>query len=185
MTISDASTVRDQLRALTEPVHARLEEMYWSPRGFPDLGTYRQFLGRMRRAHRTFGLPAALAEPGIVDPACERRALSLIDQDLGPTGAAPGDPVIADITRDHAWGIGYALTGSALGASLILKSGSMAPDWPTGYLAFMRDRARDGEIRRFFDALNASNADPEPACAGAMAVFTVLEGSPSVEQKTV
>ncbi|MEM7423445.1 MAG: hypothetical protein AAF334_06955 [Pseudomonadota bacterium] len=172
MTRSSAVSIRHQLRSLTTGLHAKVEAKFWSPSGFADLAAYRHFLGLMREAHGKMGLPAAEIRCDEDDMRAERDALDHLSADLAIATEHGTHP---DMDVDFSWGVGYALTGSALGASLILRSETLRPDWPVDYLSFMQSRAKRNHVRRFFDALERAGPDPEAASRGAYAVFDVLD----------
>ena len=80
------------------------------------------------------------------------------------------------MSADFAWGVTYALSGSALGAASILASDTLPVDWPRQYLTAQHNHARVGGVRRVLDALNAAQPDIDGALEGARAVFRIVAG---------
>jgi heme oxygenase len=72
------------------------------------------------------------------------------------------------------WGVLYALNGSSLGASVLLKKGAIDAAWPRQYLEEMRRFAKSGMLKSFFDELNAAPFKVEDMATGANDVFNLL-----------
>jgi len=66
------------------------------------------------------------------------------------------------------------VNGSAWGASQVLKSGALGADWPRAYLQEMRGFATSGQLKGFFERLNAAPVPPADLAEGANAVFSFL-----------
>lgn len=163
-------TVRDILQRQTATAHERVERLFWTDRGFPSRRHYDGFLRGLQSAHATLGLPAA-EHRGAEAVFAELAALDALSRDVGPAPL----PLQTVRTESEGWGISYALIGSALGASVILKSGHIPEDWPTEYLAHMQRLARSGSVKRFFSTIDDGCSDPETGAAGALRVFAVIE----------
>lgn len=169
---------RAALRDLTASMHKDAEAVHWSSSGFGGSSDYRRFLDAMRSAHRVLGMPAARCRSDASGAAREQGLIMCLSADLGlpSTGADRG--LHSGMRRDFAWGVAYALSGSALGAASILASGTLRPRWPQRYLTAQRHFARSGGARRFFDALNAAAPDIDEALEGAKAVFQIIASAP-------
>jgi len=66
------------------------------------------------------------------------------------------------------------VSGSALGATFLLKSVSANHDWPTKYLCELSRFARTGGVRAFFESLNEADIEFAEARRGATSVFEAL-----------
>lgn len=173
-------TVRDALKRATRTSHDAAEARLHVDGAFASLDGYIRFLKAMRRAHAGLGLDAARAL-GVEATGRELILIDRLDADLSESSdraSSPGadDPSTTAFSEDFAWGVAYALNGSAIGASIILKSGMVRDDWPTNYLRAQASGARDGLARRFFDALDARKPELREAASGAHAVFNLIIG---------
>ena len=166
-----AQSLRLQLRKATRAVHTALEES-WAPRtGFSSREAYRAFLFGNLRAHCEIGLIAARSRNDASET-LERARIAALCDDLGI--ARRGPDVTGNITADYAWGVGYVLNGSALGASWILKTGRLQANWPRSYLTMGRAYAQAGGVREYFDRLDAQDLDAGEVIAGAHAAFAIF-----------
>ncbi|MEL6585556.1 MAG: hypothetical protein AAFY65_09330 [Pseudomonadota bacterium] len=164
-----APTNRAVLRDATRAAHGAAEARWvWQGR-FRSRGAYGDWLRRLLRAHCTLGLPAAQV---LGDAHQERLRIRALRSDLGLSGAGARGPEPLDLGT--AWGVAYALNGSALGASSLLTSGAVSRDWPQAYLRVLRDYARGGGLRAFFDDLDAASVPRAQMVQGAQAVFACL-----------
>jgi heme oxygenase len=175
---------RDVLRQRTAGLHTAAEQVWRADRGFPDLGAYRAFLSALLSAHQRLGLAAAEARGDAADMAEERARITALKDDLGDAAPPQAGPAAAlparSIVPDRAWGIGYALNGSALGAAMMLKAG-MPGDWPISYLTSLSAYARSGRLATFFRRLNAAPLDLDIASEGGCDVFRLLAQGPTPE----
>gem|GEM_PF-3672755 len=90
---------------------------------------------------------------------------------------APDTPPSDEMSVGYAWGVRYALGGSALGAAVLLRSGHLPQGWPRRYLSAQAAQARSGQVRKLFDIINRATFPLNPAVEGANAVFeTILNG---------
>lgn len=144
---------------------------------FADISRYRGFLLALLTAHARLGLDAARLRNAEVDGLEEERRIHALGTDLD-MATLWRDPARVSqplrMSRDYAWGVGYVLNGSALGAAVIMKAGHLGPTWPVRYLGLARDYARSGNLKAFFDALNEQTLDRAQALRGAVAVFDLL-----------
>lgn len=178
MVSRDYRSPRAHLLWRTRRAHEKAEAVHWSPEGFRGRSGYIAFLRAMLGAHTALGVPSARVRRCSDS---EERETFLIEQlfvDLGgivDTGvlARDGAPRMGE---DFAWGVAYALSGSALGAVAILRSGHVLGDWPVNYLDAARRYASTGLLRRLFDDLDAFQPDLSDATAGALAVFDIVAG---------
>ncbi|MCY4178771.1 MAG: hypothetical protein OXC60_04675 [Litoreibacter sp.] len=163
---------RQYLKRETQAAHDRAERVWVGPAGFADLHAYRRWLTAMLDLHRDFGRPAERRLARLHDEPAEERRISALCADLGCACDAPrpGD----DVSESWAWGAQYVLNGSAIGASILLKSASLQEGWPRAYLREMRSFATSGRLADFFAGLDAAQLNLPLAKAGALAVF---EGS--------
>ena len=159
---------RTVLRLATRKNHD-LAERYWSS---PDASAFRiyDFLTSMHRLHAGLGVAAADHVGSDKARKLEQQRLLALRQDLqcGPnvglqTSALPG-------TKDFAWGVLYALNGSALGANVLLRAGVGGQN-QSAYLHLMQDYVKSGALSVFFRALNGQDLDRAHAIAGARTVF--------------
>lgn len=121
--------------------------------------------------HRDFGLPAARNSgmAGAVEMEHQRMAALCRDLQHPVPTACP-----TDMTADTAWGVLYALNGSALGAAALMRPGGALTGQASDYLEQMRGYAQSGELGRFIRLLNAQTLDMRCASAGADAVFAAM-----------
>ncbi|MEM1383100.1 MAG: biliverdin-producing heme oxygenase [Pseudomonadota bacterium] len=167
--------MRPLLREATRALHEQIETV-WAPAGaFESEKAYRSFLSTLMRIHRQVGLTAAMARGDTEEVDEEQRRLSALaaDLDASPAGARPARTLGAD----YAWGVGYVLNGSCLGAAMLLKSGGLGPEWPRRYLYLGRDFAKSGRLRRYFERLNALPLDREAVERGALETFGMFKDS--------
>lgn len=163
--------MRPILQETTRAVHHRIEAMWTPSGGFSSEDHYRAFLRALFRVHTTIGLAAALRRSeGVVEEAARIAALADDLEMEAPPRVAP----LAE-SVDYAWGVGYVLNGSALGASILLKSGAVAETWARRYLERGRTYAQTGQLRRFFDALNTAPLHLAGVQAGALDTFAAFE----------
>ncbi len=163
---------RAYLKAATQQAHDEAEQ-HWAPGNlFVDKAVYFQWLSVLMEVHHTLGQPAAHAlscEAYIEAEAARRAALC---EDLGDMAAGSAESVQRG--GGHAWGVLYALNGSAIGASVLLKSGRIPGDWPTSYLLCMQEFARSKALKTFFAELDAQSFDMDDARCGAERVFSMF-----------
>jgi heme oxygenase len=160
---------RALLRETTRVTHD-LAESSWSQGGskaFP----LESFLIAMRRLHTRLGMSAALCIGSKEFFAVEDARLDALRKDLGhePRESAGAEP-LSSSDKNNAWGVLYALNGSAMGASKLLRSGV----GPSAYLDLMRSYATSGALSRFFRSLNAEPLDQSAAIKGARSVFASM-----------
>ncbi len=127
----------------------------------------------MLEVHVGLGTAAAEASgwaPGLL---IEARRAQHLARDIS-TEAPPPRAVSPRLTPDQAWGVLYALNGSALGATVLLRSGLGADSWPRDYLHEMATFAKSGELRDFFDHLEHLELSLADAVAGAGLVFDAI-----------
>lgn len=167
-----SSDLRSGLRDVTRALHDEIEAIWTPAGGFASRQTYLDFLSTLLLVHRRLGAPAALRRGDPEDVIEEHRRVAGLTEDLD---AAPSRTMaVEDIDEGFAWGVGYVLNGSSLGAAVLLKAGALGEDWPTRYLMMGRDYVTSGRLKRFFDALNAVNHDPDTVQEGAFAAFEQL-----------
>ena len=171
--LNDARPLRMQVREETRELHDALDSEWWTSRGFASKQRYLAFLRAAQEAHSRFGIAAASARADGSDRIEQARRLALILDLEEETPQAMPDCDGVDIS--FAWGVGYALNGSALGASKILKSGDLDQDWPRRYLELGQRFARSGAVRKFFDDLNVQTLERDKMINGATAVFSLFK----------
>lgn len=164
---------RQVLRQATRGVH-NAAETSWVGLGTKDF-PIKTFLSVMHRVHRSFGLAAA-QRCALKDAQSEEvLRITALEQDLSLTGTVKDHAQTSAIaSRDAAWGVLYALNGSALGASLLLRSSPAAAVGATAYLTVMHDYARSGRLKAFFATFNSQDLNLSLAESGARAVFAGL-----------
>ncbi|MCH2163930.1 MAG: hypothetical protein MK098_04655 [Marinovum sp.] len=163
---------RHQLKTLTKERHSRTETTWFAGGRFEGQGHYIEWLGAMLDVHCDLGLRAATRLGRQDDLTQEHLRFACLTKDL----KRDGSPLTAesDETESWAWGVQYALNGSALGAGVLLKHDVSHHDWPIAYLQCMTGFAKSGALKRFFDDLDAQDLQMTDACAGALAVFDAL-----------
>lgn len=164
---------RSLLRHATRSAHDRAEQR-WSdvPGNAHEMAT---FLNAMLSLHLEFGLTAARSvDPhGALELEHERLAALRVDLEVAP----PTEPAPASATRMHhhtAWGTLYALNGSALGATVLMRQSPETIGASTRYLELMSGFVRSGALGTFFRALNRQKLDMHRAASGATAVFAAM-----------
>ena len=160
---------RTYLKQEIQEAHDKFESKLVGPNGFEVFSDYRHWLSVMQHLHGSVGLPAALrlgAEHFLIS---EKSRIEALKKDLlNNERATHADDTACD---SWAWGALYALNGSAIGASLLLKSASAEDNWPKAYLMEMRRFATSGLLSDFFRGLEAARLDRSAARAGALRVF--------------
>ncbi|MEM6665593.1 MAG: biliverdin-producing heme oxygenase, partial [Pseudomonadota bacterium] len=122
-------TVRQNLRQSTQILHDQVEALWISGERFSDRARYEEFLGALLTAHVTLGMGAARTRGAGEEITMERRRIAALRSDLGSRANQTEPPATIDrMGRSFAWGVGYVLNGSALGAKMILKHGYVEPD---------------------------------------------------------
>ena len=167
----DPTTISNRLllKQATRAAHARAEARFVGPHGFRDHTAYACWLTAMMDVHMTVGLPAATVLDDAVLLTREDKRIRSLAHDLGvPVTRGQSIP---DRSMSWAWGVQYVLQGSALGASMLLKSGTIRPEWPRAYLREMQHFATCGGLKQFFAALESNTIDPAEAIQGAKEAF--------------
>lgn len=174
-------TTRFHLRDATSMDHAAAEAVHYAHQKFADKNAYFDYLTSLYAAHLTLGLPAAQLRQDVGEEAYHQTHVGLICEDLGhtPRPESACDPVRS---LGEAWGISYALIGSALGATAVLRDLGSSSDWPTAYLDASARFAKSRGVATFFAALNAANPDPDEATFGARRVFARIAGQVTPEK---
>lgn len=175
-----ARPLRQALRQATRAVHEGLEAL-WTPHDrFSSQEAYLRFLAALLEAHCQLGVQAAAARGDPEDLVIEHRRIDALCADLGRARPAIRSPT--PMSDGFAWGVGYVLNGSTLGAEMILRHGYLGAGWPVRYLALGRDYVRDGHLRRFFDVLNDLPLPVEDVRRGAMDTFAALAPLAAADQ---
>lgn len=172
-------TLRDRLKHATQGSHAQAEAAWFGHARFADRAAFLGWLSALNEAHGRLGLPAArcLGDEDLL--AAEHSRLAALRQDLG---CGPGLGSRKAPTQSFAWGVLYSLNGSAMGASVLLKSNVIAPGWPSAYLRQMRSFATSGGLKRFFRMLDQQVLAEAEAVAGAEAVFRLMSGADALRE---
>lgn len=132
--------IRQTLRTQTAATHLRLDRLIGQQEPFSNLARYRNFLMNMRRLYvRYAGSLDRVAELANL-PKTAQPLMDAIDQDLQSTGLSdidrpdawgqpetfdplhPGQQLPAHVLHAQCWGHAYVMEGSAMGASLMMKS---------------------------------------------------------------
>ena len=162
---------RRVLQQATRHAHDQAEDS-WGFMGH-DAFAMGKFLQAMLNLHISFGLPAALrlGQAHLLDR--ETARLAALRCDLKIPSKTPV-PVARPWRRaDEAWGILYALNGSAMGATALLRTQG-GEGRPQAYLSLMQDYAQSGALGAFFRDLNRQTLDQAAAIAGARSVFDAM-----------
>lgn len=171
---------RHLLKTAIRTAHERAEAGWVTEGRFADRAAYTAWLTAMAGAHVALGGPAArlLRDPEWRNE--ERARLSALKTDLSV--ALPVHEYSHGRSDSWAWGVAYALNGSAMGASVLLKSGAVSSGWPRRYLTVLRDYATSGRLHGFFRDLEGLRMDLDEASAGARDVFAALAPAKVIEQ---
>lgn len=163
---------RQFLKDATRAEHVATEASWMTQGHFADRAEYDAWLAAMMAVHTSHGFAAArvLGRAEWVEDEHIRHAALVADLSRN-IYTSQGSPMA---TTSWAWGVAYCLNGSALGASVLLKSDALAPSWPRAYLAAMKGFAAQGGLKRFFDALDGQSIDRSEAARGAADVFAAL-----------
>lgn len=164
--------MRHALKTCTADLHDMLESL-WTPHGgFASKSAYLDFLKALHRTHSRLGL-AAMSRIGTDwDIAEERARIAALDQDLD--GMSHAHHQTTEMDEGYAWGVGYVLNGSTLGASVLLKQGHIEKGWPCAYLKTGRTYAATGALKHFFDRLEKTDAPEDRVMTGAKETFQHL-----------
>ena len=169
------ATNRFLLRAATRHEHLAAETTWTPEHGFGSVERYHGFLRALVSVHLQLGLPAATKRGIASEIALEEARIEALADDLRlPIKQNRGGH---DMCVSYAWGVAYCLNGSALGASVMLKSVHLPENWPRTYLLAGRDYVRSGGLVSFFSLLDSMELDLDAAADGAKTVFRELAAS--------
>ncbi len=166
---------RDFLKHVTGAAHATAEKSWFSSSAFASRVAYSDWLSALFEAHATLGAAATKSSALKSYRNAEERRRRAIALDLGFQSMAERSTCVP--SQSWSWGVLYALNGSALGASILLKTGVLNPQWPKSYLNEMRLFATSGQLKYFFEHLNEEELDREAMADGAIAVFDLIASS--------
>lgn len=165
------TSLRKRLKAATRDVHRQAEDRWTEHGQFQNHADYVAWLLRMRSVHASLGAAAVQSGwPSAEGLECARARWLNADTLTGEVLAQPR----LDLCSAEAWGVLYALNGSALGADLLLRQGARAAGWPVAYLQGMAEFAKSGQLKAFFEALEDAAPDFDAAYAGALQVFDMI-----------
>lgn len=188
--------IREALKSSTQELHTEVDAAMGLHAPLHELDGYGRFLGCMQGVHDAFGdLSDRCSEAaGIEAQSGELRRL--LRSDLAALGVAAERSTAQVAAELSPWGIGYALEGSALGSTHLVKAvkGSHDDAAPVQFLTASARGARE-RWPIFLGALSAAEADVDEACQSARAVFEFIlrtlhspgmagpEGPPSSSRK--
>lgn len=174
MTTANQPLMRTYLRDMSMTKHLQTEAAFLPTGQFPSQSAYFTFLHALFECHCKLGRPAATARRDQSEIDEEDKRISALAADLRINGPAPQDAAVS-MGTDYAWGVGYVLNGSALGAAILLKHpGTLGKDWPRRYLQLGRDYASSGRLRQFFDRLNCEPRHRQQVEHGALDTFSMI-----------
>ena len=178
---NEADTARLYLRSSTSLTHQRMDALGARVANVSGSDGYAIFLRTMARVMDQFAVPLDRSSELAGLAPRSQRLIAALAADLHELGAEPAmsPPPLGDHGDDFAWGVGYALEGSALGAAVLLEQArSGSPGLPVGYFSALVDE-RPGRWSTFSAALNSVGVGPEVETAtdGALAVFGLVEAS--------
>ncbi len=168
---------RAVLKAATKRAHMRAEATWTENGRFKHISHYRAWLQGLQAVHAGLGQAAAQVLGDTVQIAEEGRRAEALEEDLSERACSDGSQ--RQTTESWAHGVCYALNGSAIGASMLLKSGAIPDHWPQSYLRVMANYASSGGLKAFFDQLESSDLEMARAVEGAQAVFDKLSSDES------
>lgn len=166
------STNRDILKQATEEAHACAEARWFSSGSFASRPSYDGWLSSLYFAHEALGQSATRFDALKRYALEETRRRNALVRDLGGRQQQWQQP--ARHSESWSWGVLYALNGSALGASVLLKTGAIQASWPTHYVEEMRNFATSGGLAAFFQSLNDDKLNATEIVCGAHSVFDAL-----------
>lgn len=165
---------RQYLRAMTSAAHDKAEARWFSRGQFASRESYQHWLRSMHRVHSTLGAHAVQHEHLTPYSAMEYERAQALSVDLD----IPEKPAFAVTLEQPSsawpWGVLYALNGSSIGASTLLKSGQIMAEWPNQYLQVMTRFATSGALGTFFAELDSRELNLSDCVSGATAVFSAL-----------
>jgi len=139
---------------------------------FESVEQYQTWLTALLVAHSELGRSSAQLLGNPAFSTTEQTRCALLESDLNRH--CPDHIEFRLKTKSWAWGVQYALNGSSLGASVLLKSGALGRAWPREYLKSMKEFATSGALKQFFAALDDEPFSVDEAVAGAESVFGLL-----------
>lgn len=167
------SPMRSSLRKTTYSLHQRLEQL-WTPQDhFVSISSYRNFLRLLLNAHCEVGFRAAIARGDETELTRESERVAALGVDL--TISSPEASLTPAMPNSYAWGVGYVLNGSALGASIIVKKNYILNNWPSKYMKLEQNYVRTGQMKKFFENLECSDLDVSEVERGAIATFLLFD----------
>jgi len=168
------SSNRHNLKEMTSGAHDRAETRWFSRGKFTSRDSYLHWLEAMRSVHMSLGATAVREAALTQYSSIEAKRINALSLDLGMPKSSLKIKVPAEVSAAWSWGALYALNGSSLGASILLKSQSVQSDWPNRYLQEMRYFATSGALGEFFAELDHLKLNRKEAARGANAVFSAL-----------
>lgn len=175
-------TNRRYLKDATQRQHASAESSWTQNGRFLSRADYEGWLKAIWAAHCQLGHPAALTCGGQTGCVTEQARIDALRDDLGLSDAA--NPNASPCSTSWAYGVQYALNGSAIGAATLLKAGAVPLSWPTQYLQTMRTYATSGQLGQFFAQLDHAVLSLPVAARGASAVFGAITRAPNANSNT-
>lgn len=176
---SPGAGLRERLRGSTQALHDRVDAQMNEQASFRSLAGYRRFLRCMVEALDEFQAPldASSLAAGLETRTqwlqdCLRADLTAIGDkpDQNPEAPSSGAPC-----TPQAWGVGYALEGSAMGSRVLRKMAreQLGEQVPSAFLV----ASAEGATTRwpiYVKALETAAPDPALAELGAQSVFRSL-----------
>ena len=172
---NEGDNLREDLKRDTRKLHDRLEAMWTREDKFASHGHYIAFLKAILEAHVTVGVAAAQRTGVGGAVALEHDRIAALCDDLGCGPRVPN--TAQDLAFGYAWGVGYVLNGSTIGAASIMKSGFLEPGWPRCYMALGQSYAKAGGVAAYFEQLDTLEADRGSVLQGALETFALFERS--------
>jgi heme oxygenase len=167
--------IREALKSSTQELHTQVDAAMGLHAPLHQLDGYGRFLGCMQGVHDAFGeLSDRCSEAaGIEAQSGELRRL--LRSDLAALGVAADSSTGQVAAGLSPWGIGYALEGSALGSTHLVKAVKASHD-DAAPVQFLTASARGARERWpiFLGALGNAEVDVDNACQSARAVFDFI-----------
>lgn len=159
---------RRLLKKATSQIHQLTEDKWFSAGKFNHLELYLNWLKVMHSVHSQLGGPAAISIGDAVLVTLENQRITNLNNDLG---IKFHQNVNVTFTPSFSWGVLYSISGSALGASVLIKEVTQHANWPTNYINDINRFAKSGGVKHFFENLNRTKLNIKEARKGAAAVF--------------
>jgi heme oxygenase len=116
------------------------------------------------------GLAAAVARCSAAGWLEETRRINALECDLDQLPKNDAVPT-QSMCPHYAWGVGYVLNGSCVGAATLIKNRTIPRDWPIAYLRLGSAFTLCGGVKEYFDQLDSCDLNAPSVVHGALETF--------------